>query len=124
MGGERHKSKSRRRIVLALLWWSDERLLRGISQYAHEADWILDASGRHRSRLPLGLAVHGLITLSSGDLKRVSYVRSIKVPTVVLGVHGEKFGTLRVTGDEEAIGPMAVEHFMNCGLEHIALAAY
>ncbi len=110
--------------MLVLLWWSDERLLRGISKYAQEADWILDASGRHRSRLPVGFAVHGLITLSSGDLKRVSYIRSFKVPTVVLGVHGEKFGTLRVTGDSEATGPMAVEHFMNGGLKHIGFVQY
>jgi len=124
MGREQRKSRSRRRIVLALLWWSDERLLRGISKYAQEADWILDASGRHRSRLPFGLAVHGLITLSSDNLKRVSYIRSFQVPTIVLGVHGEKFGTLRVTGDDEAIGPMALEHFMNCGLEHIGFVEY
>jgi len=51
MGREQRKSTSGRRIVLVLLWWSDERLLRGISKYAQEADWILDASGRHRSRL-------------------------------------------------------------------------
>jgi LacI family transcriptional regulator len=124
MGREQRQSTSGRRIVLVLLWWSDERLLRGISKYAQEADWILDASGRHRSRLPLGLTVHALITLSSGDLKRVSYIRSFKVPTVVLGVHGEKFGTLRVTGDEEAIGSMAMEHFVNWGLEHIGFVEY
>ena len=124
MAREPRKSRSRRRIVLALLWWSDERLLRGISQYAREADWILDASGRHLSRLPFGLTVHGLITLSSCDVKRASYVRSFKVPTVVLGVHGEKFGTLRVTGDSEAIGPMATEHFKSCGLEHIGFVEY
>jgi LacI family transcriptional regulator len=110
--------------VLALMWWSDERLLRGISRYAHEADWILDATGRHRSRLPLGLAVQGLITLASGVPKRVAYIRSFHVPTVALGVHGEKFGTMRVTGDEEAIGPVAVEHFINCSLEHVGFVEY
>jgi LacI family transcriptional regulator len=118
------KSSAGRRIVLALLWWSDERLLRGISRYAQQADWILDASGRHRRRLPFGLTPHGLITLASIDRKRVSYVRSFKVPTVAFGVHGEKFGTMRVMGDEEAIGPTAVEHFINCSLEHIGFVEY
>lgn len=124
MAKRARKSASGRRIVLALLWWSDERLLRGISRYAQQADWILDASGRHRMRLPFGLAADGLITLASIDRKRAAYVRSFRVPTVAFGVHGEKFGSMRVMGDEEGVGPMAVEHFINCSLEHIGFVEY
>ena len=103
--------------MLAQLWWYDERLLYGISRYAQEADWILDASGRHRFGLSSGLRIHGVITLSNFDPKR-------KVPTVALGLLGEKYADLRVTGDEEAIGPVAVEHFTDCGLEHIGFVRY
>jgi len=110
--------------VVVLMWWSDERLLRGISRYAQEADWILDATGRHEQRLWLDLPVDGLITRPNGDLKRVPYPRSSKVPTVALGVHEQKFGDARVTSDDEALGLMAVEHFTGCGLEHIGFVQY
>lgn len=123
-GGKRSRSIPGRRVVLALLWWSDERLLRGISRYAQEADWILDASGRHEKRPPLDFAVDGLITLATCDRPRARYVRSFKVPTVALGVHGEKFGDVRVTGDDEAIGPIAVKHFIDCGLQHIGFVQF
>ena len=66
----------------------------------------------------------GLITLASCDQTRARYVRSLKVPTVALGVHGEKFGDVRVTGDEEAIGPIAVKHFIDCGLQHIGFVEF
>ena len=118
------KSHSRRPVVLVLMWWSDERLLRGISRYAHEADWILDATGRHQQRWWFDLPLDGLITRPNGDLKRAPYLTSFRVPTVAVGVHGEKFGDVRVTGDEAAVGPMAVEHFTNCGLEHIGFVQY
>src|SRR5579862_7232003 len=121
---KRSKASARRRAVLALLWWSDERLLRGISRYAHEADWILDSSGRHHSQLPTGLTVDGLIAVPSGDLKRAPYIRSFRVPTVALGLHAEKFGAVKVVGDDEAIGPMAVEHFAQCGLKHIGFVEF
>jgi LacI family transcriptional regulator len=124
MTGGARKSNSGRRVVLARLWWNDERLLRGISKYAREADWILDASGRHESRPSLGFAVDGLITLATADLKRASYLRTFKMPSVVIGLHGERYGTLRVTGDDEAIGPTAVEHFISCGLEHIGFVQF
>ena len=124
MGGERHKSTSRRRVVAVLMWWSDERLLRGISKYAQDADWILDSTGRHRQRSWLGLPLDGLITRPNGDLERVPYLRSSKLPTVALGVHDRKFGDARVTSDDEAIGSTAAEHFMNCGLEHIGFVQY
>jgi LacI family transcriptional regulator len=65
-----------------------------------------------------------LITVPSGDLKRLPYIRSFRVPTVALGLHGERFGAVKVTGDDEAIGPLAVEHFTNRGLEHIGYVEY
>jgi LacI family transcriptional regulator len=113
-----------RRVVVVLMWWSDERLLRGISRYAQEANWILDATGRHQQRLWFDFPLDGLITRPGGSLRRMPNHRSFKVPTVALGVHAEEFGDARVTDDEEAIGPVAVEHFVNCGLEHIGFVQY
>lgn len=70
------------------------------------------------------LPLDGLITRPRGDLKLSPYLRRFKVPTVAIGVHEKKFGDVRVTDDEEAVGPAAVEHFIGRGLEHIGFVEY
>ncbi len=105
----------KRRHVLVALWWWDDRLLRGIATYAHEAGWILNAQMRHRFWDRRKRSIDGLITLATNR----PFIRSFKAPAVDLSNYRDDFGCPKVIADDAAIGAAAAEHFVRRGIQDI-----
>ena len=114
------KPMKKRRHVLVALWWWDDRLLRGIATYAHEAGWILNAQDRHRFWDVRSRRVDGLITLATN--RRL--IQSFKAPAVDLSNVHEDFVCPKVIADDAAIGMAAAEHFIRRGIEDIGFVEF
>ena len=115
-----HAKRTSRRHVLAVLWWWDERLLRGIATYAHEAGWILNAQTRHRFSDVPDRRIDGVIVLAVTP----KIIRSFRAPVVDLSNVLEDFGCPKVIADDAAIGVAAAEHFVSRGIEDIGFVEF
>lgn len=110
----------KRRHVLVAFWWWDERLLRGIATYAHEAGWTLNAQMRHRFSEVRHRRLDGLITLATNR----PFIESFNVPAVDLSNYHEDFGCPKVIADDAAIGAAAAQHFASRGIEDIGFVEF
>ena len=118
MGKKTHPLRPRRHVLLDLHWW-DDRLMRGVARYAHEAGWVLDARRRHRRWKESRHRPDGVITLASTSKERI---RAFGVPVVAIG--SDEADCPRVTAPVASIGTAAAEHFISRGIEHIGFVRY
>jgi len=108
----------RRRVLLALGWYSTG-LHRGVASYAHKSHWVLNTQMERSGGPPRNWKGDGIICVlgSNGDIDAL--VASGKVPAVNIGP--VTLGDIpSVTPDNEAIGRMACEHFLERGFQHFA----
>ena len=106
------------RSILIALDWYDERVLRGIYNYAHEKNWHISpylASGRF---VPNGWPGDGAITCYGPET--ASYIDYLNMPVVDIS-HVEMPGKVpRVHVDNEDISRLAAEHFISRGYKFFA----
>jgi len=100
------------------MWWWDERLLRGMGTYAHEAGWVLNAQDRHRMHQVWSTPrrrVDGVISLAVTR----EVLDGFKVPVVDLSNVHDEAEFPKVIADDPALGMAAAEHFISRGIEDI-----
>lgn len=105
--------------VLVVLWWWDERLLRGIARHGARQGWILDTRVRFANRLPIRHKYDGMIVFSGRDTTLLRMARAIRCPIVNLDQHRPIPGACSVCCDDGAVGQVAAEHLLACGLERM-----
>lgn len=110
--------KTMQRSILIALDWYDERVLRGIYNYAREQNWHISpylASGRF---VPNGWPGDGAITCYGPETS--SYIDYLNMPVVDIS-HVEMLRQVpRVHVDNEAISRLAAEHFISRGYKFFA----
>ncbi len=99
--------------------------LTGISQYAHEAGWILDAglfaflNGPHREYLT-SIEFDGILSsIRKSETVFREIVNDTKVPVVDLGQTCPEVKLPRVFPDHKAAGRVAANHLLELGLRHL-----
>ena len=105
---------------------SGRNLLKGVADYArHHATWsfIWEPAGLEKFGPMLkNLGADGIILR---DVDKLSEVRALGIPTVVVG-HSRKEipGLVNVVTDSFRIGGMAAEHLLQCGFKRFACCSY
>ncbi len=120
-----------RRSVLLLLGFYNIRLHTGIMRYAREADWVLDDTYVRNGMPPLGWRGDGILTLVA-HVKDIEALRQYpKLPLVDFSkgwisdstpeeYRASGIGRPRVYYDNERIGQLAAEHFLERAFKHVA----
>ena len=101
-------TKKRRKILLALGWYS-YKLHQGVARYADQARWILNVELERTKQLPLHWNGDGIICLLGSDPTLDRKVLSYKLPTVNIGPTIKK-RIPRILPDNEKIGKLI--HFI------------
>ena len=119
-----NKTAAKRRRVLVICRYWEERFLRGVAEHARESGWILDTALRHGSRaLPKDWHGDGVIATPQGDPEIVRHLRSLGVPVVLSQIPQDLPGVPTVMHDEEAVGRLAAEHFLGIGYRRFVFIA-
>ena len=123
---------ARRRVAVLLQLYQnyDQGILRGISAYARECgNWSLYVEEEQYHWLPDFREWNGdgyIVNYDHPVLARA--VRRLDKPVVGLGGGGGWYdsasGIPYVTTDNAAIGRLAAEHLLDCGLKHFAFCGY
>lgn len=104
-------------IILAFDWF-DERLYRGVFNYAKEAGWHMSPYMISDRFIPKGWPGDGAITCYGASLKE--FIDHLDMPTVDVTIEDIPREVPRVVVDNEQIGELAAEHFHSRGYTHYA----
>lgn len=108
----------RQRVLLALGWYSIA-IHRGITRFAHDAQWVLSGGFVRHGWFPSPWHGDGVITVLNVHADVDEQVLALGLPTVNIG-YGSREGVASVSADSEAVGRMAAEHFASRGFKHFA----
>jgi len=108
----------RRKQIFFLLSWNDYRIFQGISRYAREVGWRMEARHFFTNQFPQDRLFHGMIAMGHRDAAVNAFVckKARTVPTVILGTDTLGIETPRVVPDNRQIARMAADHLY--GLFH------
>lgn len=122
----------RRCVLLAQSWWED-RVLRGVADYASKHNWELQCRMHWTHQLPAPgewrgdgiIAFAGVSRQMQPATRRlVAFVRGAKVPVVETQTFGNYFNAPKVAVPHEAIGRMAAEHLLGLNFHHLGYVAF
>ncbi|MFH1500246.1 MAG: DNA-binding transcriptional regulator [Verrucomicrobiota bacterium] len=105
-------------ILLALAWYSPA-IHRGIVRYAREAGWILDSSMERHKQHFRSWREDGIICYLHSDPALYDFVKDTDRPVVNIG-NGRHPGVPNVRPDNEQIGIIAADYFIERGFQHLA----
>ncbi|MEX0331895.1 MAG: substrate-binding domain-containing protein [Puniceicoccaceae bacterium] len=108
-------------IILAFDWF-DERLYRGVFNYAKEAGWHMSPYMISDRFIPKGWPGDGAITCYGPSLKE--FIDHLDIPTVDVTIEDMPRKVPQVVVDNEQIGELAAEHFHSRGYTHYAYYAW
>lgn len=106
--------------VALLLERYDSRVHRGVAEYASRHRWHLDAHMANNTIIPYGWKGDGIITALDRRADLIKFVCNTKVPKVDVTISRPEIRIPRIIGDNELIGRMAAEHFLERGLRNFA----
>src|SRR5437762_2540265 len=115
------RPKKRRHVLLVQYWWED-RVFRGVARYAAETDGRLDGEMRWTGRLPKiawkGDGIIAYVGIANPQQHLIDYVRAA-------GVRVVETQTPRIPGSgvvaiaQERAGELAAEHLLSLDFQHI-----
>jgi LacI family transcriptional regulator len=102
----------RRKQIFFLLSWNDYRIFQGISCYAREVGWRMEARHFFTNQFPQDLFFNGMIAMGHRDAAVNAFVckKARSVPTVILGTDSLGIETPRVVPDNRQIARLAADH--------------
>ncbi len=118
--GRRFTPPRQKRVLLALAYY-EHRMHLGAVRYAREANWILDTRMAHYGAVPDDWQGDGILTVAlpnRPDLSR--YLRKAQLPIVALTADVKRLAAARVILDNDRMGRLAAEHFLERGFRHLA----
>lgn len=104
-------------IILAFDWF-DERLYRGVFNYAKEKGWHMSPYLLSDRFVPKGWPGDGAITCYGASL--AEFIDHLTIPTVDVTIEEMPRTVPRVVVDNQKIGEMAAEHYYTRGYTHYA----
>ncbi|MDP4694479.1 MAG: DNA-binding transcriptional regulator [Opitutales bacterium] len=106
--------------VWMILGSYDQSAHEGIAQYAGQHGWHLNVSILKDFQLPEQWQGDGIITSLNNSRTLEEFVLNANVPTVDLSIWREDIDLPRVVADNEMIGKVGAEHFLEMGHQHCA----
>jgi LacI family transcriptional regulator len=122
----------RRCVLLAQSWWED-RVLRGVADYASKHDWELQCRMHWTHQLPVAgewrgdgiIAFAGVSRQMQPATRRlVAFVRGARVPVVETQAFGNHFNAPKVIVPHEATGRMAAEYLLRLNFRHLGYVSF
>ena len=104
-------------ILLAFDWY-DQRVYKGIVNYAKEQSWHLSPYLFSSRFVPHGWPADGAITCYGKPLAK--FIHSLRMPKVDVTISKMPDPTPQVTVDNKAISKMAAQHFLERGFKNFA----
>lgn len=108
--------------ILLAFDWQDQRIYRGIVQYAGARNWHISPYLFSHRFIPRGWPGDGAITCYGRKLGK--FIQSLDMPVVDTSVADIQRTIPRVHCDNEAIGQMAAQHFLERGFQHFAFYSW
>ncbi|MGB0416834.1 MAG: substrate-binding domain-containing protein [Coraliomargarita sp.] len=106
--------------VLMVLGSYDQSAHEGIARYAGQHRWHLNVSILKDFQLPDHWQGDGIITSLNNSRELEEFVLGANVPTVDLSIWREDIPLPRVAADNEAIGRLGADHFIDLGYRNCA----
>ena len=112
--------KTKAPSVLLLLGRYNPAFHRGIARYAGAHRWHLCVDMADRGIIPHGWRGDGILTTLGNRPELLRFIRKAALPTVDLIAQRPDVQLPRVVGDNEMIGRIGAEHFLDRGFRHFA----
>lgn len=113
-------------VLLAMSWY-DHRTHLGISRFAKQHGWRVDARMANSTEMAWGWRGDGVITkigCSAVDEDLREFITQLNCPTIDLSMFGPQLGFPSLEFDPAQIGRLAAEHFLERGLSNFAWFPY
>ena len=126
------KLSKRRCVLLAQSWWED-RVLRGVANYASTHNWELQCRMHWTHELPKvgewrgdGIIAYAGISKPMRLARRrlTAFVRRAGVPVVETQALGTFLGAPKVFVPHDAIGRMAADYFLGLNFRHLGFVTF
>ena len=121
------RGKKRRNVLLLQYWW-EERVFSGVARYAAEHDWILDCEMRWTGKLPKsrwhGEGIIAYFGIANPQKHLIAFAKSAGVPLVEMQIPQRIPGSGSVVIAHEQVGELAAEHLLSLDFRHIGFVAF
>jgi LacI family transcriptional regulator len=114
----------KKRTVLLALTDAHHGFFHGAARYAREHHWHLVADMIYTGKIPLGWRGDGILSFTGYRDDLAKFLLSSRVPVVEMGLLRQDLGLPCVAGDNEMIGRLAAEHFLERRFRHFAWAPF
>lgn len=115
---------SPKRSVLLALTSSHHGFLKGAARYAREHHWHLVADMIYSAKIPRGWRGDGILSFIGGRDDLAEFILGSGLPAVEISMVRNDIQLPRVEGDNDLIGRLAAEHFLERGFRHFAWAPF
>ena len=113
------RASHRRPNVLLAMGWFVHEINVGVARYARSAGWILEDLASHSGVVDSDWRGDGIITLVEDiNSPLIGFLAGARVPVVDLTGQLPHLAYPRVLADNHAIGRLAAEELLGCGLKH------
>lgn len=113
-----------KRSVLLALTDTHHGFLKGAARYAREHHWHLVPDMIYSAKIPIGWRGDGILSFIGGRDDLAEFIVSSGLPAVEISMVRNDIRLPRVEGDNEMIGRLAAEHFLERGFRHFAWAPF
>lgn len=113
-----------KRSVLLALTDTHHGFLQGALRYAREHRWHVVPDMIYSGKIPVGWRGDGILSFIGGRDDLADFILSSGLPAVEISMVRDDIKLPRVEGDNEMIGRMAAEHFLERGFRHFAWAPF
>jgi LacI family transcriptional regulator len=113
---------SKKRTVLVAFTSAHTGWFKGVARYAREHHWHLVLDMMYNGEIPVGWRGDGIISFIGNRKELEHFILSSGLPTVDLSVTRSDLGLPCVQEDNEMIGRLAAEHFLERGYRNYVWA--
>jgi len=111
-----------KRTVLLALTSTHHGFLRGVTRYAREHRWHIVADMIYTAKIPVGWRGDGIISFIGYRDDLAEFILASGLPTVEISMVRNDIQLPRVEGDNDLIGRLGADHFMERGFRNFAWA--
>ena len=124
----RPSPRRRRRVLLLQSWWQD-RLLEGVARHAAQHNWILDCEMRWTHRVPAlhewaGDGIIAYVGVTKPQRPLLRFLRSQRVPVVLTHSGHDGLRSPRVIIPHQEIGAAAAAHLLALNFRHFGFVEF
>ena len=113
-----------KRSVLLALTDTHHGFWKGAARYAREHHWHLVVDMIYTAKIPVGWRGDGILSFIGARDDLAEFILSSGLPAVEISMVRNEINLPRVEGDNEMIGRLAAEHFLERGFRHFAWAPF